>query len=150
DEAGDRGDVDDPPAAAAHGADRGVHEPHGGLHVHAQVAHLVVDVVVGEVQRQAEAGVVHEEIDPAPAVRDALADPVDVALPGEVGGEHFHGDAVLLAQSCGQLLQRVGTAGDDHEIGAVGGQLSGELRTQSCAGSGDECGGHQRSYPRKR
>ncbi len=44
---------------------RGVHEPHRHLDVQVEVAHLVLDVVALERQRQPEAGVVDEDLDRA-------------------------------------------------------------------------------------
>ena len=46
----------------------------------------------------------------------------------EVHRDHGDGDAVRLAQLCGQLVEPVSTASHHNEIVAAGGELPGELR----------------------
>jgi len=127
-----------------------VHETHGRLDVQPQMTHLVIDAVVRELQRQAEPGVVHEQIDGVGPIAEARDDAADAGLVDEVGCEHLDGHAVRVAQFGGQIVERRRGACDEHEVGAASGELAGELGAQPRAGSGDEGERHQRSYPRKR
>jgi hypothetical protein len=150
DEAGDGGDVDDAAAAAAHDAERGVHEPHGCLDVEAEVAHLILDVVVGELQRQSEPGVVHEDVDRMLRIDDPRDDPLHAVGVDEVRGQHLDGDPVRIAQIGRQLLERLGGTCDEDEVGASPRELACELRAEPGARTRDQGDRHQRSYPRNR
>ena len=59
--------------------------------------HLVLDVVVGELQRQPEAGVVHEEVDRVVPVTEPSRDAFDAVLFGQVGRKHLDGHSPLAA-----------------------------------------------------
>jgi hypothetical protein len=65
-------------------------------------------------------------------------------LPGVAGGQvhrqYVHLDPVTSAQLGGQLLQPLLAAGDQHQVGAPGGELAGELGAEACAGTGDQGG----------
>lgn len=80
---------------------------------------------------QAESRVVDQPVDGAGRVLDAVGDAHHVVADGEVGGDRLDLDAVGLAQLGGDLLQAVGVAGHEDQIGAAAGEFDRERMTDA-------------------
>jgi hypothetical protein len=140
-EAGDRGDVDDVAAPAAHHAgQRGHREPHDGVHVERE--HLLLGLDAGPQERpvQAAAGVVDQQVDRGVGVGQPLLDPLAAGDGGEVGGEHRGADLVPVGQLGGEAGQARLVAGDEDEVVALDGEPARERRADARGRPGHQSG----------
>ena len=97
---------------------------------------------VGQRLRDAEAGVVHQQVDGLLGAAQPGGDLEHLVAYAEVGREGLHGDAVLVLELGGELGQPVRVAGDQDEVVTPGGELTGELRPDARGATGDQRGCH--------
>jgi hypothetical protein len=74
----------------------------------------------------AEAGVVDEDVDAQPEPVGGLVYRLRGAVGGQVLCDHFGADCVFVVEAMCERGQRVGRAGDEHEVAAAGRQRLGE------------------------
>lgn len=114
-------------------------EAHRRADVQVEVALLVGETVRGEVEVEAEPGVVDEHLNGPLRIGETGCHGVEPRVVGEVGHEHLDLDAARDAQGAGEPTERRFVARDQHQVGAAGGELPRELRSEARARSGDEC-----------
>ena len=149
----DRAVVDDPSA----GWVLRLHQPDGGAGAEEHPGEVDLDGgppvgdgdVVDLAGRAERAGVVDQQVQPAPGVAHRGEGLVDVPLVGDVGGQNEDG-----AAGSRRPLQRGAGAAEQRDRPPVVGQGPGDGAAQPGAGAGDHGGagrlGHERSLPRAR
>ena len=101
-----------------------VGEDQHGTGVEVQLIQLVVQVVVEEPARPEDTRVVHKEAD-VQVVR-GLSDDRQEVVRRQIDRDDSGVDGMSVLQVVGQLSQAVVTPGDQHQVDALGGELSGE------------------------
>src|SRR5205814_2123464 len=136
--AGDRGDVDDPAAPLGeHDADGGARDEEDGREIDREHAvPLLVADLPGELRAAGDPGVVHRDVESAPALVDGPDGALHVGGEGHVGGEPQ-----------GPLAERLrrgldGPAVEVHEgdAGALLHEARGDGEADAAGGAGDERG----------
>ncbi len=113
-------------------------------HVHdgddVELGHLDLALAVEllEAPAAAEAGVVHQHLDREPAAAHLGDDLAATLRRGDVAGDHL--GAHLVPQLRGQLLEPVGSPGDQRHALAATRERSGDLRPDAAGGAGYEAG----------
>ena len=109
------------------------------LDVDAYLSDLALEAAGGERAVGAEAGVVHQQVHFEAAFRDPRRKRADRVRRLKVCHLHLgtHGKRAKL---CGECVQALATAGDQHEVVAAGGELAGELLPDPRRGARDQGG----------
>jgi len=125
-------------AGGQHGRQRGVRQLHHGGDVHVELGLQHRKVGRPEFARRTEPGVVHQNPHPG---RQPVGHLRAVGFVGQVGDQHLHPGAGLVAQFGAEALQPIGVAGHQDQVVAVDGVAAGESRAQPGRRSGDQCDG---------
>ncbi len=142
-----------PPAAGDHAGRRGAGEDEDGADQDVEHALLVGQRPQKERRGQAEARVVHEDVDRPRPVAQAVGDPLHLLPVAQVRGERFDLDAVPFAQPPGDLFQANGVPGDQDEPVTVGGEPPREsvadAGSRPCDKRGGQCPSIGMSVPER-
>lgn len=124
----------------AQGADEGAADVDHGAHVDGEFLAQPRGVLLVERAEGAEARVVDQARDRDAASRELFEERVGDPVRAEVHRDGRDLDPVRRRELRGQLLQAVGAAGDQDEVGSAGGEPACELLAEPGAGARDQCG----------
>ena len=103
---------------------------------------LAVEVLVGDMRRRGQrrgvGGAVHGQVEPAPALVDRQAEPLQPALVGQRQRHQRRRRPAGGLDRVGEVLEAADGAGQGDHLGAAGAERPGDRVAEAAAGAGDQ------------